>query len=43
VLLRADYRDSDGLHPSAAGLQKFVKMLMDFFETDATTRPWFVK
>jgi len=41
VLLRADYRDTDGLHPSEAGLQKFVKMLMDFFKTDATTRPWF--
>ena len=43
VLLRADYTDNDGLHPSKAGLEKFVKMLMDFFETDATTLPWFVQ
>jgi hypothetical protein len=43
VLLRADYKETDGLHPSEAGLQKFVKLLMDFFQTDATARPWFVK
>ena len=43
VLLRADYKETDGLHPSEAGLEKFVKLLMDFFATDATTRPWFLK
>jgi hypothetical protein len=43
VLTRADYRERDGLHPSAAGLQKFVKSMMAFFESDPTTRPWFVK
>jgi hypothetical protein len=41
MLLRSDYRESDGLHPSEAGLSKFVKLLLDFFKTDATARIWF--
>jgi len=41
TLLRSDYRESDGLHPSAAGLSKFVKLMLDFFKTDATARLWF--
>jgi len=36
-----DNRESDGLHPSAAGLSKFVKLMLDFFKTDATARLWF--
>ena len=40
VYLRADTRE-DGLHPSDSGTGKLVKMLMDFFETDPTTRVWF--
>jgi hypothetical protein len=43
VLLRSDYRDTDGLHPSEAGLKKFVKLMLDFFETDPTARVWFNK
>ena len=42
VYTRADYRE-DGLHPSASGTAKVVKLLMDFFETDPTTRGWFNK
>jgi hypothetical protein len=42
VYLRSDTRE-DGLHPSDAGTKKVVKMLMDFFETDPSTRPWFVQ
>ncbi|HTM50593.1 MAG TPA: hypothetical protein VL285_17990 [Bryobacteraceae bacterium] len=42
VYLRADTRE-DALHPSDAGTGKIVKLLMDFFETDPTARPWFAR
>jgi hypothetical protein len=32
----------DGTHPSRAGIQKVVNMLMTFFKTDPTARRWFV-
>jgi uncharacterized protein (TIGR03437 family) len=32
---------ADGTHPSAAGAQKVARMLLDFFHTDPTARPWF--
>lgn len=38
----SDY-NSDGTHPSTTGRQKVAKMLLDFFSTDATTVPWFLK
>jgi hypothetical protein len=34
---------SDGTHPSTLGRQKIASMLMQFFSTDATTIPWFLK
>jgi uncharacterized protein (TIGR03437 family) len=33
---------SDGTHPSAAGQMKVARMLLDFFKSDTTARPWFV-
>jgi hypothetical protein len=38
----ADVRPSDGTHPSASGQQKVAQLLLSFFTTNATTRPWFV-
>jgi uncharacterized protein (TIGR03437 family) len=32
----------DGTHPSNAGQQKVAQMLLDFFKSDTTARPWFV-
>jgi hypothetical protein len=34
---------SDGTHPSTAGQQKVAQMLLQFFSTDETTKPWFLK
>jgi hypothetical protein len=34
---------SDGTHPSTQGRQKVADMLMQFFTTDATAKPWFLK
>jgi hypothetical protein len=31
----------DGTHPSASGQRKVGKLLLDFLQTDTTTRPWF--
>jgi hypothetical protein len=38
----ADTRPSDGTHPSASGQQKVAQLLLSFFTTNATARPWFV-
>ncbi len=35
-----DYKD-DGTHPSPAGQEKVALLLLDFFQNDPTTRPWF--
>ncbi len=32
----------DGTHPSLSGRIKVARMLLDFFKTDTTARPWFV-
>lgn len=32
----------DGTHESAAGQAKVGRMLLDFFSTDSTTKPWFL-
>jgi hypothetical protein len=37
-----DYR-KDGIHPSITGAQKVANMLLQFFTTDPTTTPWFIK
>jgi hypothetical protein len=34
---------SDGTHPSAAGRIKVASRLFNFFSTDETTKPWFLK
>ena len=33
----------DGTHQSPTGQRKVGGLMLDFFETDATTRPWFVQ
>jgi hypothetical protein len=33
----------DGVHPSQSGREKVAKMLLEFFKSDSTARPWFVK
>ncbi len=33
---------SDGTHPSPSGQQKVARMLLDFFHSDATARPWYL-
>jgi hypothetical protein len=38
----SDYQ-SDGTHPSISGRQKVAQMLLQFFSTDETTKPWFLK
>lgn len=42
VWLPSDYA-ADGTHPSASGRQKVAQMLLQFFSTDETTKPWFLK
>ena len=34
---------SDGTHPGISGRQKVAQMLLQFFSTDETARPWFLK
>lgn len=34
---------ADGTHPSTTGRQKVAQLLLQFFSTDETTRPWFLK
>jgi len=38
----SDFRD-DGTHPSDSGRMKVARMLLDFFKTDSTTTPWFLR
>lgn len=42
VWLQTDFQ-ADGTHPSSSGQRKVANMLLDFFKTDATTMPWFLK
>ena len=32
----------DGTHPSETGRAKVARLLLDFFKTDPTAKPWFV-
>jgi hypothetical protein len=34
---------ADGTHPSPSGRQKIAELLLTFFKTDSTAKPWFVK
>jgi hypothetical protein len=38
-----DFRDNDHMHESPAGQQKVGNLLVQFFKTDPTTKPWFVR
>ncbi|HMO32746.1 MAG TPA: hypothetical protein PKE63_00660 [Lacibacter sp.] len=40
--LREDF-EPDGIHPSNSGRRKVAELLLQFFTTDATARPWFVQ
>jgi hypothetical protein len=41
---REDLSDRDGTHPSPeSGREKVAKLLLTFFKSDPTSRPWFVK
>jgi hypothetical protein len=40
--VRADFRDTDGTHPSATGVQKVGRLLLDYFKTSPFSRCWFV-
>jgi lysophospholipase L1-like esterase len=42
VWLRSDFVN-DGTHPSVSGRQKVAQMLLNFFTTDETAKPWFLK
>jgi hypothetical protein len=37
-----DFSSDDGIHPSPLGRRKVGERLLSFFETDATTAPWFL-
>jgi hypothetical protein len=37
-----DFRENDRMHHSAAGMVKIGRQLLNFFETDSTTRGWFL-
>ncbi len=41
VFTRQDLGD-DGLHPSEKGQDKIAALLLDFFKSSPTTRPWFL-
>ena len=42
VWVASDYQQ-DGTHPATSGRQKVAQMLLQFFSTDETTKPWFLK
>jgi lysophospholipase L1-like esterase len=33
----------DGTHPTEAGQKKVAELLLQFFKTDTTAKPWFVR
>jgi Cu/Ag efflux protein CusF len=37
-----DFSPQDGTHLSRSGVSKTGKLLLDFFRSDSTTKPWFV-
>jgi Cu/Ag efflux protein CusF len=37
-----DFSAQDGTHESPSGQEKVGKLLLDFFKSDSTTRPWFL-
>lgn len=43
LIWKRDDFASDGTHPSLTGRGKVANLIMDFFQSDPTTKPWFVK
>lgn len=39
----ADFTSNDGTHQSPSGQRKVGQLLLKFFETDSTTKPWFTR
>jgi hypothetical protein len=42
LVWECDDFQEDGTHPSAKGRQKVANLLLNFFKTDPTARPWFL-
>lgn len=38
----SDFAANDGTHESASGQQKVGRLMVQFFKTDSTTKPWFL-
>ncbi len=38
-----DFTSNDGTHQSPSGQRKVGQLLLKFFETDSTTKPWFTR
>jgi Cu/Ag efflux protein CusF len=38
-----DFSPSDGTHESPSGQEKVGKLLLEFFKSDSTTKPWFTR
>jgi hypothetical protein len=38
-----DFQEKDRMHESPAGQRKVGKQLVEFFKSDATTKPWFLQ
>jgi len=38
----SDFSPTDGTHQSATGTEKVGKLMLEFFKSDSTTRPWFL-
>ena len=38
-----DFRENDRMHHSVQGMQKMGRELLNFFQTDATTKRWFLE
>lgn len=39
----SDFSSSDGTHESGPGQQKIGKLMLQFFKSDTTSRPWFLR
>ncbi len=39
----SDFTPNDGTHQSPSGQRKVGQLLLKFFESDSTTKPWFIK
>jgi hypothetical protein len=39
---QGDFTPNDGTHLSASGVEKVGNLMLQFFKSDSTTRPWFV-